>query len=93
MKLTRPSDIAKIQPVVESTFNNQKIIWGDNPLMRWFTNNAKLVPWQNNTKVFGKIEPKSRKTDGFMALVSAMTISDELENINENSQILDSISF
>lgn len=93
MKLTRPSDIAKIQPVIESVFVNQNIVWGDNPLMRWFTNNTKLVPWQNNTKVYGKIEPKSRKTDGFMALVSAMTISDELDNINENAQILDSISF
>ncbi len=93
MKLTRPSDIAKIQPVIESVFVNQNIAWGDNPLMRWFTNNTKLVSWQNNTKVFGKIEPKSRKTDGFMAFVSAMTISEELENINENAQILDSISF
>lgn len=93
MKLTRPSDIAKIQPVIESVFVNQNIGWGDNGLMRWFTNNTKLVPWQNNTKVYGKIEPKSRKTDGFMAFVSAMTISEELENINENAQILDSISF
>lgn len=93
MKLTRPSDIAKIQPVIESVFVNQNIAWGENPLMRWFTNNTKLVPWQNNTKVYGKIEPKSRKTDGFMAFVSAMTISEELENINENAQIWDSISF
>lgn len=93
MKLTRPSDIAKIQPVIESVFVNQNICWGENPLMRWFTNNTKLVPWQNNTKVYGKIEPKSRKTDGFMAFVSAMTISEELENINENAQIWDSISF
>lgn len=93
MKLTRPSDIAKIQPVIESVFVNQNISWGENPLMRWFTNNTKLVPWQNNTKVYGKIEPKSRKTDGFMAFVSAMTISEELENINENAQIWDSISF
>lgn len=78
VKLVRPSDIAKIQPVIESTFVNQNIVWGDNPLMRWFTNNTKLVPWQNNTKVYGKIEPKSRKTDGFMAFVAAMTIEEEL---------------
>lgn len=93
IKLTRPSDIAKIQPVIESVFVNQKIGWGNNPLMRWFTNNVKIVPWQNNTKVYGKIEPKSRKTDGFMAFVSAMILSEELENTNENAQILDAISF
>lgn len=78
VKLVRPSDIAKIQPVIESIFVNQNIIWGDNPLMRWFTNNTKLVNWQNNTKVYGKIEPKSRKTDGFMAYVAAMTIEEDL---------------
>lgn len=78
VKLVRPSDIAKIQPVIESVFVNEKIIWGDNPLMRWFTGNTKLIPWQNNTKVFGKIEPKSRKTDGFFAFVGSMTIEEEL---------------
>lgn len=93
VKLVRPSDIAKIQPVVESTFVNQKIIWGDNPLMRWFTGNTKLVPWQNNTKVYGKIEPKSRKTDGFMAFVNTMTASEEIEEINENAQIFEAITF
>ena len=93
VKLVRPSDIAKIQPVIESIFVNQNIIWGDNPLMRWFTNNTKTVPWQNNTKVYGKIEPKSRKNDGFMAFVAAMTISEELTVINENAQIFDAIDF
>ena len=61
--------------------------------MRWFTNNTKTVPWQNNTKVYGKIEPKSRKNDGFMAFVAAMTISEELTVINENAQIFDAIDF
>ncbi len=93
VKLVRPSDIAKIQPVIESTFVNQKIIWGDNPLMRWFTGNTKLVPWQNNTKVYGKIEPKSRKTDGFMAFVNTMIASEEIEEINENAQIFEAITF
>lgn len=78
IKLVRPSDIAKIQPVVESIFVNENIILGNNPLMRWFINNTKLIPWQNNTKVFGKIEPKSRKTDGFFAYIASMTIEDEL---------------
>ena len=32
-----------------------------------------------NTKLIEKIEPKSRKTDGFMAFVAAFIVSDRLE--------------
>lgn len=78
VKLVRPSDIMFIQPKINSLFVSNKIIWGDDPLMRWFTNNAKLEPAPNNNFKYGKIEPKSRKTDGFMAFVAAMTLEDEL---------------
>lgn len=40
-------------------------------LMRWYTNNAcRLIDKRGNIS-FGKYEPKSRKTDGFMAMVAA----------------------
>ena len=45
---------------------------GDNPLMRWYTNNSKIERIGINN-VYSKIEPKSRKTDGFKAFVGAMT--------------------
>jgi phage terminase large subunit-like protein len=47
-------------------------------MMRWYTNNAKMEPAPNNNYKYGKIEPRSRKTDGFMAFVAAMTIEEEL---------------
>lgn len=78
VKLVRPSDIMMVQPKITSLFATGKIIWGDDPLMRWYTNNAKLEPAPNNNWKYGKIEPKSRKTDGFMAFVAAMTIEEEL---------------
>jgi phage terminase large subunit-like protein len=91
VKLIRPSDIMKIQPVVDSCFANQNFIWGNNPPLRWATNNTKLVPAGRNIKaasgstnvdlgnfVYGKIEPKSRKTDPFMALAHSMCIEEEL---------------
>lgn len=78
VKLIRPSDIMFIQPKINSLFVTNKIIWGDDPLMRWFTNNTKLEPAPNNNFKYGKIEAKSRKTDGFMAFVAAMTLEDEL---------------
>ncbi len=78
VKLVRPSDIMFIQPKINSLFVSNKITWGDDPLMRWFTNNTKLEPAPNGNFKYGKIEPKSRKTDGFMAFVAAMTLEDEL---------------
>lgn len=82
MKLIRPSDQAKVSPIIDSCFNNELFRWGDNPLMRWAVNNTKLVAGPRDkdkgNMAYGKIEPRSRKTDPFMALVAAMCIEDEL---------------
>lgn len=72
IKLVRPSDEMMIIPVITSNFVNQNLIFGDNPLMRWYTNNSKIERVGINN-VYSKIEPKSRKTDGFKAFVAAMT--------------------
>ncbi len=73
IKLIRPSDIMQAAPLITSQFANQRIIWGENPLMRWYTNNAKQMLDARGNVTYGKIEPKSRKTDGFMAMVAAAT--------------------
>lgn len=78
IKLVRPSDIMQVVQKISSMFIGNKIIWGDDSLMRWFTRNAKLEPAPNNNFKYGKIEPKSRKTDGFMAFVNAVILDDEL---------------
>lgn len=83
IKLVRPSDIMLVQPKVNSAFLNNKIIWGDDPMMRWYTNNTKLVPAPNNNFKYEKIEAKSRKTDGFMAFVAAMTLEEEIPETQE----------
>lgn len=78
VKRVRPSDIMLVQPKINSLFVNHGIVWGDDPAMRWFTNNSKLEHAQHGNYTFGKIEPKSRKTDGFMAYVAAMTVEDAI---------------
>lgn len=83
VKLVRPSDIMLIQQKVTSAFLNNNIIWGDDPMMRWYVNNSKLEPAKNNNHTFGKIEPKSRKTDGFFAFVAAMTLEEEIPEYEE----------
>jgi phage terminase large subunit-like protein len=78
VKMIRPSDIMQVVQKISSMFIGGKIKWGDDSLMRWFTRNAKLEPAPNNNFKYGKIEPKSRKTDGFMAFVNAVILEDEL---------------
>ena len=78
IKLVRPSDEMMIAPTITSLFANHSIIWGDHPLMRWYTNNTKIEQSSAGNITYGKKEAKSRKTDGFKAFVAAEIISDRL---------------
>lgn len=77
--LVRPSDEMMIAPTITSTFATQRTIWGDDPLMRWYTNNSKMVMSPAGNITYGKIEPKTRKTDGFKAYIAAKVIKSKLE--------------
>ena len=84
--LVRPSDIMKVQPVIDSCFNKQLFTWGDNAPLRWATNNTKLIRsgkkegTDTGNYYYAKIEGKSRKTDPFMALVASMVVEDRLDD-------------
>lgn len=80
IKLTRPSDQMKFAPTINSLFVNHNLAWGDNPLMRWYTNNVCMTTSPAGNTTYGKIEGKSRKTDGWMALVAAICSSGDLED-------------
>lgn len=71
LKLTYSPEQSMVAPIIASAFINHKIVWGDCMIMRWFTNNATRMIDKKGNITFGKIEPKSRKTDGFMAMVMA----------------------
>lgn len=79
LKLVRPSDKMLVAPLIASDFANHKIVWGDSALMRWYTNNTSATEDKNGNISYEKIEPKSRKTDGFMAFVAAYTQLDLLK--------------
>ena len=82
--LVRPSDIMKIVPYIDSLFNQEKIVVGDNPLMRWSINNTCLEPKQNGNFVYGKIDPFRRKNDLWMSAAHAIIASmDRLEDWDE----------
>ena len=85
VKLVRPSDIMQIEPVIQNCFDRNLFYWGNNPCLRWAVNNTKRV--KSSKKIgsdtgnfyYAKIEPKSRKTDPFIALVASMVVEPVLE--------------
>lgn len=84
LKLVRPSDIMIALPAICSDFDNGNLICGHNPAFRWCVRNVKKVLGdKHGNEIFEKIEPKSRKTDLFMAYVAGRTISDRLLGQNE----------
>src|SRR5699024_3552671 len=62
---------ASIAPQIEVLFAREQLIYGDNPLMRWYTNNVYVGRDSFGNMVYEKKEEKRRKTDGFMAFTHA----------------------
>ena len=88
LKIIRPSDIAEVIPIIERAFINERLIWKDNNMLRWATNNTKVIPWKRTkttgdndmgNQLYAKINPRFRKTDPFMAFVHSMIIKSEIE--------------
>lgn len=73
-----PITHSKIAPLIELLFAEERFIFGDNMTMRWYISNTyKEIDGKGNI-TYKKIEAKTRKTDGFFALLHAMTKDDEL---------------
>ena len=95
--LIRPSDIMRVYPIIDRCFTNNYFYWGDQPALRWATNNSKLVK-ANKSKLaangeldignylIGKIERKTRKNDPFTALVHSMCKEDKLKDLHQPSK-------
>lgn len=76
--LVHKTGLMQAAPVINSLFVNRKIVFGDVPVMRWYTNNTKKVTDAKGNISYEKIEPRYRKTDGFMAFANTIVILDEL---------------
>lgn len=77
----------KIAPLLEQLFANENIIFGDDPMMRWYTNNVYVDMDKKGNKSYKKIEPKLRKTDGFFAFLHALSEDENIPQsvVNEQS--------
>lgn len=84
-----------LAPRIETYFANHQIIFGDNPLMRWYTNNVAVNIKSDGNKEFIKKDEFRRKTDGFHAFVHALYRFDELKDLDLDKafDLLDAINF
>ncbi|WP_264737301.1 terminase TerL endonuclease subunit [Cytobacillus firmus] len=81
-----------LAPRVETIFAKHNLIFGDNPLMRWYTNNVYVKTKPDGNKEYLKKDEFKRKTDGFQAFIHALWRADELLEL-EVDFYLDAISF
>lgn len=94
LTIIRPSNIAQTIPSIERSFINEKLIWGDNAMLRWATNNTKVIPWKPakttgdndlGNQLYAKINARFRKNDPFMAFAHSFVKSDILIDTQDNT--------
>ena len=81
-----------LAPRVETLFAKHQLIFGDNPLMRWYTNNVYVHIKKDGNKEYLKKDEFKRKTDGFQAFIHALWQADNII-VDEADFILGGIKF
>jgi phage terminase large subunit-like protein len=70
-------------------FAEETLVMGDNMTMRWYINNTCQETDKKGNTTYLKIEPKTRKTDGFFGLIHALAIDSELVEAQGDILVLD----
>nr|BDD47242.1 terminase [Bacillaceae bacterium] len=68
----------KLSPLIEEMFVKKDIVFGDDPLMRWYVGNVYKDEKANGNIEYKKIDKEKRKTDGFFAFLHALNFDSEL---------------
>ena len=86
---------ALLSPRIELAFEEGNIVFGDNPLMRWNTNNVLVIIDNKGNKLYRKKEATKRKTDGFMMFLYGVWASRDLTDYGDvdSMALLDSFNF
>ena len=84
-----------MSPRIEIAFEDERVIFGDSAIMRWYTNNVLVKRLPNGNKVYRKKEEVKRKTDGFMMFLYGMWGTRDLEDndVTDVVDFLDSLLF
>jgi len=67
-----------LAPRIDTMFAKRQLTFGNNPLMRWFTNNVAVTMQPDGSKKYIKKDEVRRKTDGFHAMLHSLYRADEL---------------
>lgn len=73
----------KLSPLVDDMFINRTVIFGDDPLMRWYVGNVYVDYLGNGNKEYKKIDKEKRKTDGFFAFLHALNLDYSLADTGD----------
>ena len=84
-----------LAPRIETMFANHNVIFDDNPMMRWYTNNVAVKIKPDGNKEYIKKDEIRRKTDGFQAFVHALYRADDLleADVGSSLDFLNAIDF
>lgn len=74
-----PATHAMLAPLIDDLFINEKIVFHDDPLMRWYVGNVYVDEKGNGNKEYLKIDKDTRKTDGFFAFTHALNFEADLK--------------
>ncbi|MGM7637583.1 terminase TerL endonuclease subunit [Bacillus sp. Hm123] len=74
---------SKLSPLVDDVFINQTLVFGDDPMMRWYVGNVYKEYLDNDNIEYKKIDKEKRKTDGFFAFLHALNCDEELEDFGD----------
>lgn len=73
---------AKVAPIIEDGFANERFIFENDPMMRWYAHNTYVKEDPRGNKTFLKKEPVRRKTDGFHAFIAALYKRDDINELD-----------
>lgn len=74
-----PATHAMLSPLVEQLFVKREMVFGDDPLMRWYVGNVYKDEKGNGNIEYLKVDKEKRKTDGFFAFLHALNSDSELK--------------
>lgn len=67
-----------LKDLVDDLFINQKLYFGDDAIMRWYCMNVYEEHIANGNIRYEKIDPETRKTDGFFSLLHGLNFLEEI---------------
>ncbi|HFU4546381.1 TPA: terminase TerL endonuclease subunit [Enterococcus faecium] len=67
-----------LKDLVDDLFINQRLYFGDDAIMRWYCMNVYEEHISNGNIRYEKIEPETRKTDGFFSFLHGLNFLDDI---------------